>query len=52
MGITTVIGNQSKSNDIEEFGSASASATGIRKTVVVSTHVDTWDRNELEQFSV
>jgi hypothetical protein len=48
-----VIGNQSKSNDIiDEFGSAPASGAGIRKTVVVSTHVDTWDRKEPEQFSV
>jgi len=50
MGITTLIGNQSES--IEESGSPSLSATGIRKTVVVLMHVDTRDRKELEQFSI
>ena len=50
MGITTLIGNQSES--IEESSSPSLSATGIRKTVVVSMHVDTRDRKELEQFSI
>jgi len=41
MGITTVIGNQLGSNDINKFGLASASAIRIWKTVVVLTHVDT-----------
>jgi hypothetical protein len=50
MGIKTMIGNQSE--PIEESGSPSLSATRIRKTVVVSMHVDTRGRKELEQFSV
>jgi hypothetical protein len=50
MGITTLIGNQSES--IEESSPASVSATGIRKTVVVSMHADTRDCKELEQFSI
>jgi len=48
MDITIVIGNQSESNDITKFGLASASATGIRKIVVVSTHAEEGARSALE----